>query len=544
MSVRSRIVGGPVGPLGYRPLQRTGPEPYTVRDELAPGDAALDGIPAADAVEVLATMVHLSDLHVCDAQSPARVEFLDRLADPDSPIHDEVGEVGTYRAQEILTVQVVAAMVASVNRLRRGPGFGAAIDLALVTGDNTDNAQANELAWYLGLLDGGTVTADSGDRNRFEGVAAQADPHYWLPEVTGADRAQACHGFPAVAGLLEAVRRPVSSPGLAVPWLAVHGNHDQLLQGTVPASGALGEAAVGTRKPVGFEPQPEPAELLPLLAGLASCEPAALARLAGLSTVPVTADHARRIITRAEFTAAHQRPGARPAGHGFGADGRPYYRHDLGRVSILVLDTVDEFGGWQGSLDREQAGWLDVELASADAEQRYAVLASHHSLDTLVNDANGPGLPDRVLSAELQAMLAGHPSLILWLNGHTHATRATPRQGYWELTAPSLIDWPQQGRVVELARQHDRLLVVTTMIDHDGAAPWDGTIEATEALAGLSRELAANDWQWRAVPLEQHPRAGTPGDRELILALPDPWASGPVLADEASRTSRRGNRVS
>ena len=44
----------------------------------------------------LLVMHHLSDLHVCDAQSPIRPEFLDRWADPDSPIRDEVGTIGCY----------------------------------------------------------------------------------------------------------------------------------------------------------------------------------------------------------------------------------------------------------------------------------------------------------------------------------------------------------------------------------------------------------------------------------------------------------------
>jgi hypothetical protein len=47
----------------------------------------------------LANFIHMSDLHICDAASPARLEFLDRLADPDNPISALVPYVGTYRAQ-------------------------------------------------------------------------------------------------------------------------------------------------------------------------------------------------------------------------------------------------------------------------------------------------------------------------------------------------------------------------------------------------------------------------------------------------------------
>jgi len=45
-------------------------------------------------------------------------------------------------------------------------------------------------------------------------------------------------------------------------------------------------------------------------------------------------------------------------------------------VSLLVIDTVNEHGGWQGSLDRQQLAWLDAELTDLDEARRYAVLAS------------------------------------------------------------------------------------------------------------------------------------------------------------------------
>ena len=49
----------------------------------------------------LLQIVHLSDIHICDAQSPARVEALDRYADPHNPSSALIPLVETYRAQLI-----------------------------------------------------------------------------------------------------------------------------------------------------------------------------------------------------------------------------------------------------------------------------------------------------------------------------------------------------------------------------------------------------------------------------------------------------------
>ena len=67
--------------------------------------------------QVVASFIHLSDIHICDAASPARLEFLDRIADPDNPLSQLVPYIGTYRAQEFLTTQVLEAMAVSYTHL-------------------------------------------------------------------------------------------------------------------------------------------------------------------------------------------------------------------------------------------------------------------------------------------------------------------------------------------------------------------------------------------------------------------------------------------
>ncbi len=62
---------------------------------------------------VLATLAHLTDAHVLDAESPARVTFLDRLGAPFQ---------STFRPQETLTAQVLAGSLHAVRAMRPDVG--------------------------------------------------------------------------------------------------------------------------------------------------------------------------------------------------------------------------------------------------------------------------------------------------------------------------------------------------------------------------------------------------------------------------------------
>ena len=103
----ARIVRGPANELGWRNLASVNGELLT---EVGPSPEA----------KSLLSLIHISDMHICDAQSPARVELLDRYADPHNPMSEFVKLVGTYRAQEIMTTQTLEAMVRAINEIDHG----------------------------------------------------------------------------------------------------------------------------------------------------------------------------------------------------------------------------------------------------------------------------------------------------------------------------------------------------------------------------------------------------------------------------------------
>ena len=450
---------------------------------------------------------HLSDLHICDAQSPIRPEFLDRWADPDSPIRDMAGTIGTYRPQSMLAVQVLEAMIQSLNKVTTGPLSGHPIDGAIITGDTTDNAQVNEVDWYIRVLDGGEILPDSGSRDKYEGVADDGANHYdtkyWHPHGTPAgkenDDARAKYGFPVVPGLLDSCRKPFDASGLKFPWYAVHGNHDALLQGTVSPEAHTQEAMVGNKR---FETLPSTMSLDQILGAFNEVGPAAYPRDSDAAYVIVTPDLDRRALERGEYAEKHLHSTGLPEGHGFSKKNvdrkTMYYATEVGGVNLIVIDSVNHFGGWQGSLDVEQFEWLENEISVSNIP---CVLASHHPLSTMYNDYAPHAR--RVCIDEIEAMLVKYPQVIAWLAGHEHRHHVEwvgpkiEEVGFWHIETSSLIDWPQQSRTIEIVETENKeIFIGLTIIDHAGDISY-GVAETPVEIAALSRILSANIWQRR-----------------------------------------------
>ena len=175
-------------------------------------------------------------------------------------------------------------------------------------------------------------------------------------------------------------------------------------------------------------------------------------------------------------------------------------------------------------LDKTQFAWLEALLdQSAD---KIVLVFGHHTSDTMGNPliATGGSLEARVTGGAVLDALLARPQVIAWINGHTHRNKITPRPrpaggGLWEITTASHIDWPQQARIIEVADNADGTLsIFTTMVDHAGPpSAGAGTANAVQ-LAGLARELAANDWH------EHLDGSGAPEDRNVELLVGTPLA--------------------
>lgn len=402
---------------GYRALVAGRGWPLFVRQELATAASGRETKRTA-----VASFVQLTDIHVTDVQSPARFEYVHQI------------QSEAFRPQEALGTQGAVALVERVNAIARGPFTGRAFDCVVSTGDNTDNHQSCELDWFQRILSGGSITPNTGAKDRFEGLQALGSALYYRPELDSWDIYKD-RGFIQIPG--SARRDPTHrSPGLNVPWFAVFGNHDDQLLGTVPNNivdwlyqsnvkfdlpgtdptvGAIGQA-LGTN----------PAQLGPMLATLRTTGPA----------IPVTADARRRPFSPREFIRRHFDPaikGAGPVGHGFAdPDGPSWYEFKIADgVLGISLNTTNSMGIADGSISQRQLDWMNRTIAAN--RDKMVMVFSHHTSTTMTASLPNPETPgERQYDGQyLVAQLHKHANVIAWVNGHTHknemiAHRAPP----------------------------------------------------------------------------------------------------------------------
>ena len=347
-----------------------------------PGEAliARAGLGSPRAAEgVIATLAHVTDAHVLDASSPARVPFLDRLGAPFE---------STFRPQETLTGQVLAGAARAIRAF--GP------DAVIQGGDLIDNDQQNELTWALAALRGGLVVPD-----RYYGVqlASDPDPFYYRPDLDA----------PQHPGLLSRASRPFLSAGAGVPVYPVLGDHDILVAGEIVPTAetralAVGDEALwelppglslppGTSLTAGGSPDGPP------LPGLVN---GFLARALAGAKVRMPADPSRREMSAAETIETLR------AGAGTSLD----YAVDVGRE----LDLARRGGGSGGLVRPDQPCWLASQLDRAEAAGRWVIVVSHQPL------ASSDG-GDALLS-----LLDGHGHVIAVMSGHTHRNLIEPRR--------------------------------------------------------------------------------------------------------------------
>ncbi len=215
--------------------------------------------------------------------------------------------------------------------------------------------------------------------------------------------------------------------------------HDEV-QGTLPIQWRWQLIALSQRKVFGLD-------AVERLCGSPDCLlELQTQREADVRTVPP--DRNRRLVSHRAFMSAHFATQGTPVGHGFGwkniIQDKGYYSFEpVPGVQFVALDSVNEGGGANGSMDAEQFAWLEGQLIAhsshyydpsgylieAENKDKLLVLFSHHTREALCSPNPGPTPGDySVLGPEFEALLHRFPNVILHVAGHTHRHKIWARQ--------------------------------------------------------------------------------------------------------------------
>jgi 3',5'-cyclic AMP phosphodiesterase CpdA len=556
--------GGAPQPSGLADCAAMTDEAYVTRNELADGNRS-------DSAQLLLRFVHFTDDHIIDDDGQAinGASILD-------PLHPSFESA--QRLQEEYADEALNDMIARVNDCHaRYPA-----EFMIVTGDSADLTTVAETRRFVDNLDGrfdqisafeSACVAGLGDGASAEQIALQctrftgrgvADTQTEDPDPTDptfqliltrsvrqllATEQAALTGRAADGSTDPSRQTATRAPGmpevlrcdagpdcanvpLAMPWYVAFGNHDGYLRGTVALTLGVNEISLITGRHYMFD--------------------------------------AREFIDEFYFT----QPSPGPVGHGFNFadldrrmdatsrnDG--YYATDAagGRVRIIVLNTIidgvdpripldvlrNPFALSDGSLDRAQFDWLKAELAASASRNQLAMVFSHHPDLTFAEYGMlAPLVPIEVTAAELNAELASWPHLIAWVAGHTHQHRIRafavsdgigsngtieapveckgpgPCAGFWQIETASLIDHPQEQRLIELLDNGDGTGTIRGSVLQHGFERSKPLAEADDRCALYLSDPAAvaaaiSEANLDALCLQGGVRPGTAADRNVDL---------------------------
>ncbi len=434
------VLASVLGSAQYQPLEQPNPSAYMERTDLAEAGTLPDA-------QRVTRFIHVSDAHIIDddAPYPMRQEILDLFGAPFE---------SAQRPQEEYTDEILNRIIAAINDIHAADP----LDFVINTGDNIDNELENELMRFLDNWEGTVTTVGP-----ISGRTCVPDGQSESVDDDANDVTNQCTSLP-----VELAQNNTPLAG-NLPWYSAFGNHDGLIQGNVPIEPSFNELA---------------------------------------------SQFGRQFLRQTEYVAMHFQgaqscPGGNtPAGsavddwgHGYGyatdrlcdsdPDNDGYYAFEQGGIRFLVLDTVnDDFvtanenlqglfnpedqigydliGGYaQGSLDPAQFDWMIQQIT--DNPDQLIVLMSHHTVNSFIssqmegNCSGGYCLDDLMTEAgyktapDVIEALNDHTNVIAWIGGHTHQHRIQPKSiagapspGFWNIETSSLIDLPQEARVVEV----------------------------------------------------------------------------------------------
>ncbi|EFK06899.1 Ser/Thr phosphatase family protein [delta proteobacterium NaphS2] len=180
-----------------------------------------------------------------------------------------------------------------------------------------------------------------------------------------------------------------------------------------------------------------------------------------------------------------------------GGDGR----HTRPGIRLYVLETSRAAGKALGHVGKEQLRWLKEELGH---HPRFlGVVVSHHPIGRIEEGRE-----------ELRNLLLDHPQVIALVCGHEHRHRIQafkntqkPGTGFWQIQTGSLIDYPQQGRILEIYDRGNGTGAIRTFVFNQ------------QANGQLGKNARAS---FRSAAGERFDGSGSSEDRNVELIFPMP----------------------